>query len=148
MRRAVLGEGQRTGVQVGVGAAVLADGEVEVSAEKVVALFQRRRILGTVVMAVGSKDVEAVDGQKRILSHHGETEDHLVHFGVTVPADAQEAVRDGIKHSGDSGGIIVVREGIPGPVIEKVAQQKQAFSLLILKSVQKSAAPRSGAVKV
>ena len=58
----LLGEGHRAGVEIGVCAAVPADGDVNVAAQEIIAGLQRRGIVGPNPVAVGGADGYALQG--------------------------------------------------------------------------------------
>ena len=100
-------------------------------------------------MAVGHEGTAAVfQGQQRVVRHHGEGKQHLVDLRVAVAPDAQGRGGAFVQQPGHFLGVVLLRQGIPGAVVEQVDQEEEAVGLFCLEALQHLAAGVGRAVDV
>jgi hypothetical protein len=125
-----------------------ADGKMDVAAQKVAALLQRRGIAVIMEMTVGDKKFYAVHRHQRVIRKDREFQHQLIHIGITVAPYAEQLLLHAVQHLRDSNGVVFLGQRVSGTVIQKVTQQNQLISLFALESVQQQAAVIGRSVEI
>lgn len=149
VRAIFLGKRCRTGIQVVI---ILAEGlpdrDVRMTMEQDVARLHGRQGFQVVTVAMGRIDEAAALGQDGIGRHDGEFQDHLIHVGITVAADAEDGLFDFVEHGKDFLRRVVFGQVVARPVIKDVAEQDQAVGPFPLPGVEHAAAVISRTVNI
>ena len=133
MRRAFLGNGHRTGIEIKVVAVVGAFGHVRVPMEQDVTLLQGRKLALVVHVSVCDVDHPSANVKNGVVGKHGKLQHHLVHLGVTVAAHAKQLLLARVEHGDHLFGCILARQIVARSVVQNIAQQKELFCPLALK---------------
>ena len=105
-------------------------------------------MLRVIHIAVGGKDAPASQLQQHIIRHHRELQHHLVHRRLAVPPHGGDMVPVLIKHLHALLRVVALRQRVPRPVVQKIAQQQKPVRLFPLKSIQHTAAGSGAAVDI
>lgn len=84
--------------------------------------------VGVVEVAVAQKQAQSVFFDFGKVGKAGESQHHLVHFGVAVPAYSGNHALEGAEQFDNSLRIVSAGERVPRPVIKKVAQKENAVA--------------------
>ena len=108
---------------------------MEVAVEENGTVRHRRRAGLVVAVAVGGEKGQAIPLHQGVVRHDGEFQYHLVHFAVTVAPDSDDFVLHGVELLGHRRAVVLLRQMVPGTVVEQVPQQQQFFRALRLEGV-------------
>ncbi len=130
MGAAFLWNGDRTWVQIQVVVpAGLPCRDMCVAVKEDVSGLQGRKGILMEVMAMGGVDHPVPNIEDSVIRQNGKLKDHLVHFCVAVPPDAENGGFSFIQQCQDFFGGVVFRQVISGAVVENVPQEDQSVRL-------------------
>lgn len=95
-------------------------------------------MLLVVDMTVGDEEAAAVDEENGIGSLNGKIKEHLVHFGITVAAYADDVGGAGIETFGYGLRVKTLAKTVPGTIVEYVAQENEHFVVVGVVEVEHS----------
>lgn len=93
--------------------------------------------VGVVEVAVAQEEFQAAFLEFGVVREARESEHHLVHLGVAVPADGGNFLLERAQEFDNSLRVVSAGERVPRPVIKKVAQKENAVAFELVE-VRKS----------
>ena len=132
-RVSTLGQARGAWVQAVDAVGVLFGGkDVRVAREIHVCLVVAEQVR-VVKVTVAQKQSNSVFFEFGIVGKAGESEHHLVHFGVTVAADGGNLVLERAQKLDNPLRVVSAGEWVAGPVVKQVSEQKDPFATELAK---------------
>ena len=104
--------------------------------------------VGVVKVTVAQKQAQSVFFDFGKVGEAGESQHHLVHLGVAVPAHSGDDALEGAEQFGDALRVVSAGERVPWAVVQKVPQQEYAVAAEFFEVGQRHLAGVGGTVDV
>ena len=90
----------------------------------------------------------AVGLQEGVVGHNGELQHHLVHLAVAVSPHRHNPILDAVEHVIGLGAVVLLRQSVPGAMVEQIPQQQHLIRLFRLNPGHQLGTVVGGAVDI
>ena len=123
LRVVLLRKGGGAGIDIGHAVFFLNGQHMGMPMDEQVAILMRRQVIQIKEMTMRDERGSSIKVKESIIRHDGELEHHLIDFGITVAADAEQLVFYVVEQGDNALRIVFVRQIIARAMIQQIASR-------------------------